>query len=115
MVIRVVEKFLQQEINAFFFQKKKCLEQENGVQKMKKMQRSSISILRISQQQRLVVQLQEIIGGGSAARTATAATISAMSARAAPALAARATVVASVPRSAFTDIFIPFYDRVCLK
>ena len=88
---------------------------DRTVRHQKHQQRSSISILRMSQQQRLVVQLQEIIGGGSAARATTAATISAMSTRADPTLAARATVVASVPRSAFTDIFIPFYDRVYLE
>ena len=50
--LAAVEKFLRQEINAFFFQKKKCLEQENTVQKMKKMQRSSISIFQTLQHQR---------------------------------------------------------------
>lgn len=76
---------------------------DRTVRHQKHQQRSSISILRMSQQQRLVVQLQEIIGGGSAARATTTAAISAVSTRAAPTLAARATAKASLPRSAFTN------------
>lgn len=90
-------------------------EMDRTVWHQKHQQRSSISILRISQQQRLVVQLTEIVGCGSAALIATTATISAVSTRADPTTPMRTPGLTSLSRSAFTDIFIPFYDRVCLK
>lgn len=71
----------------------------------KHQRRSSISILRISQQQQLVVRLQvrQTVGGGSAALTTAASAASAVSTRAAPTIAARAIAVVFLRRSAFTD------------
>ena len=75
------------------------------------MQRSSTSILQTLQQhlQAGILTVQPAVrSGGSAARTAASAAISAVSARAATTIKTRATVMASLPRSVFTDIFIPF-------
>ena len=92
-------------------------EMDHTVRQTKQMQRSSTSILQTLQQhlQAGTLTVQPTSGCGSAARATVMATISALSTRAAPALTTRATIMASLPRSAFTDIFIPFYDRVCLK
>ena len=81
------------------------------------MQRSSISILQILQQhlQAGTLTVQPASGGGSAARTTTMADISALSGLAVPPVASRTATFAFLPHFAFTDIFIPFYDRVCLK
>ena len=90
---------------------------DHTVQQTKQMQRSSTSISRALQQhlQAGTLTVQPTSGGGSAARAAAAATFSAVSTRAAPELTARSPANAFLPRSAFTDIFIPIYDRVCLK
>ena len=83
---------------------------DHGVRQTKQMQRSSTSISRALQQhlQAGTLTVQPTSGGGSAARTTTTAKLSAVSARASPTLATRTAVMASLPRSAFTDIFIPF-------
>ena len=80
-------------------------EMDRTVRHLKHQQRSSISILRISQQQQLVVRLQvrQTVGGGSAALTTAASAASALSARAAPTITARAIAMVFLRRSAFTD------------
>ena len=110
MEVPVVETILLQEINVSCFPAKKYLVEvvssmDHTVRQTKQMQRSSTSISRALQQhlQAGTLTVQPTSGGGSAARTATAATVSAMSTRAAPALTARAAVLASLPRSAFTN------------
>ena len=80
---------------------------DHTVRQTKQMQRSSTSISRALQQhlQAETLTVQPASGGGSAARATTAAAaISAMSIRAAPAIAMRATSVVSSRRSAFTKI-----------
>ena len=82
------------------------METDPTVQQQKQMQHSSINTSRTSPHQRPAEQLpaHRTTGGGSAARIATTAAVSAMSTRAAPPTAAtRATVLASSQRSAFTN------------
>ena len=76
----------------------------------KKLHTSRTSISRALQQhlQAGTLTVQPTSGGGSAARAAATATISVLSARAAPTRTTRTSCMASLPRSAFTDIFIPF-------
>lgn len=78
---------------------------DHSVLQMKLLKHFSTSISRVLQQhlQAETLTVQPTSGGGSAARTATAATISAVSARAAPALTTRTTAKAFLPRSAFTN------------
>ena len=113
--LTTAEIILLQEINVSCFLERKYLVEavsamDHGVRQTKQMQRSSTSISRTLQQhlQAETLTVQPTSFGGSAARAATTATFSTLPARAAPALTARAAVMASMPRSAFTDIFIPF-------
>ena len=110
MEVPVVETILLQEINVSCFPAKKYLVEvveamDRTVRQLKQMQRSSTSISRTLQQhlQAGTLTVQTTSGGGSAARTTAAAAVSALSTRAAPTLATRATVLASLPRSAFTN------------
>ena len=89
---------------------KVVLAMDHTVRQTKQMLRSSTSILQTLQQhlQAEILTVQAASGGGSAARAAATATISVLSARAAPTRTTRTSSMASLPRSAFTDIFIPF-------
>ena len=106
----MVEAILLQEINASCFPAKKYLVEvvpamDHIARQTKQMQRSSTNILQILQQhlQAGTLTVQPTSGGGSAARATATATISAMSTRAAPALATRTTAEAFLPHSAFTN------------
>ena len=89
---------------------------DHGVQQTKQMQRSSTSISKALQQhlQAGTLTVQPASAGGSAARATTTAKLSALSARAAPSIAAREPAKTFLPRSASIKSYLFMYDHVSL-